>query len=89
MFVKLPKDDNDDTWNLLLCSPLFSVMQALVNSSIVDGNLDLINDAVLYLYSILRAIRKTEDAVDVQMTAVNYFHIFFFCYFLFALLYAY
>lgn len=58
---------------LLLCSPLFFVMQALVNSSNVDGDPDLVNDAVLYLFSILRAIRKAEDAVDVQMTTVKYF----------------
>ncbi|KAF7829836.1 sister chromatid cohesion protein PDS5-like protein A isoform X2 [Senna tora] len=51
-----------------LCSPLFFFMQALVKSSIVDGDLDLVNDAVLCLFSILRAIRKAEDAVDVQMT---------------------
>ena len=46
-------------------------MQALVNSNIVDGDQDLVNDAVLYLFSILRAIRKAEDAVDVQMTPVK------------------
>ncbi|XP_054798442.1 sister chromatid cohesion protein PDS5 homolog B isoform X2 [Prosopis cineraria] len=51
-----------------LCSPLYIFMQALVNSSIVDGDQDLVNDAVLYLFSILRAIRKAEDAVNVQMT---------------------
>ncbi|KAK4276740.1 hypothetical protein QN277_014853 [Acacia crassicarpa] len=51
-----------------ICSPLYIFMQALVNSSIVGGGQDLVNDAVLYLFSILRAIRKAEDAVDVQMT---------------------
>lgn len=62
-----------DAWNLLLCSPLYIFMQALVDSSIVGGGQDLVNDAVLYLFSILRAIRKAEDAVDVQMTTVKYF----------------
>ena len=65
-----------DTWNLLLCSPLHIFMQALVNSSIVEGDHDLVNDAVLYLFGILRAIRKAEDAVDMQMTTVKYFSYF-------------
>ena len=60
-----------DSWNLLLCSPLYNFMQALVNASIVDGDQDLVNDAVLYKFSILRAIKKAEDAVDVQMTTVK------------------
>ncbi|XP_061341944.1 sister chromatid cohesion protein PDS5 homolog B [Gastrolobium bilobum] len=51
-----------------LCSPLFFVLQALLDASIVDGDLDLVNDAVVHLFSIFRAIRKVEDAFDVQMT---------------------
>ncbi|KAK7321020.1 hypothetical protein VNO77_31092 [Canavalia gladiata] len=51
-----------------LCSPLFFILQALVDVSIVDGDLDLVNDAALHLFSIFRAIRKAEDAVDAQMT---------------------
>lgn len=51
-----------------LCSPLFFILQALVDISIVDGDLDIVNDAVLHVVSIFRAIRKVEDAVDVQMT---------------------
>lgn len=57
------------------CSPLFFVLQALVDVSIVDGDLDLVNEAVLYLSSIFRAIRKAEDAVDAQMTTVKYFQL--------------
>ncbi|KAK7301359.1 hypothetical protein RJT34_12222 [Clitoria ternatea] len=52
-----------------LCSPLFFVLQALVDVSMVDGDQDLVNDAYLHLYSIFRAITKAEDAVDVQMTS--------------------
>ncbi|MED6112773.1 hypothetical protein PIB30_064706 [Stylosanthes scabra] len=46
------------------CSPLFFVLQAFTNASIVDGDLDVVNDAVLHLFSIFRAIRKAEDAID-------------------------
>ncbi|CAK7346982.1 unnamed protein product [Dovyalis caffra] len=42
--------------------------QALVNASIVNGDMEHINDAVLYLLLIFRAIRKTEDAVDAHAT---------------------
>lgn len=66
-----PKDG--DISVLLLCSPLFFILQALVDISIVDGDLDIVNDAVLHVVSIFRAIRKVEDAVDAQMTTVNYF----------------
>ncbi|MED6211114.1 hypothetical protein PIB30_070449 [Stylosanthes scabra] len=45
------------------CSPLFFVLQAFTNASIVDGDLDVVNDAVLHLFSIFRAIRKAEDAI--------------------------
>ncbi|XP_057735278.1 sister chromatid cohesion protein PDS5 homolog B isoform X2 [Arachis stenosperma] len=50
------------------CSPLFFVLQAFTNASIVDGDLDIVNDAVLHLFSIFRAIRKAEDAIDPQTT---------------------
>ncbi|XP_012567744.1 sister chromatid cohesion protein PDS5 homolog B isoform X3 [Cicer arietinum] len=51
-----------------LCSPLFFLLQALVDVSIVDGDRELVNEAVLYIFSIFRAIRKAEDSVDAQMT---------------------
>nr|XP_025675796.1 uncharacterized protein LOC112776052 isoform X7 [Arachis hypogaea] len=51
------------------CSPLFFVLQAFTNASIVDGDLDVVNDAVLHLFSIFRAIRKAEDAIDPQTNA--------------------
>ncbi|XP_027368350.1 sister chromatid cohesion protein PDS5 homolog A [Abrus precatorius] len=50
-----------------ICSPLFFILRALIDDSIV-GDLNLVNDAVSHLFSIFRAIRKVEDAVDVQMT---------------------
>ncbi|KAL2317798.1 hypothetical protein Fmac_031674 [Flemingia macrophylla] len=51
-----------------LCSPLFLTLQALIDVKIVDGDLDIVNDAVLHVFSIFRAIRNVEDAVDAQMT---------------------
>lgn len=56
---------------LLICSPLFWALQALVNASIVNGDTGLINEAALYLLSIFRAIKKTEDAVDAHQTPVS------------------
>ncbi|KAL2977376.1 hypothetical protein AAZX31_13G063900 [Glycine max] len=41
-----------------LCSPLFFILQALVDISIVEGAQDIVNDAVLHVISIFRAIRK-------------------------------
>ncbi|XP_038716130.1 sister chromatid cohesion protein PDS5 homolog A isoform X1 [Tripterygium wilfordii] len=63
-----PENCQDEELYAQFCSPLFWVIQALVNASIVDGNRDLINDAVLHLHSIFRAIRRAEDAVDSQGT---------------------
>lgn len=54
-----------------ICSPLFSILKALVNASIVDGDMDLVKDAILYLLCIFRAIKRAEDAVDAQKTPVS------------------
>ena len=56
---------------LLHCSPLFWALQALVNANVVNGDTELINEAALYLLSIFRAIKKTEDAVDAHQTPVR------------------
>lgn len=53
------------------CSPLFWVVQAVLSFSVVSGDMDVINDAVLYLLCIFRAIRRAEDAVDAQRTPVS------------------
>ncbi|KAG7980770.1 hypothetical protein I3843_05G200200 [Carya illinoinensis] len=50
------------------CSPLFNLLEALVNATIVDGDMDLVNDALLLLLSIFRAVKKAEDAADAQNT---------------------
>lgn len=54
-----------------ICSPLFSILKALVNACIVDGDMDLVKDAILYLFCIFRAIKRAEDAVDAQKTPVS------------------
>lgn len=54
-----------------LCSPLFNFLEALVNATIVDGDMDLVNDARLLLLSIFRAVKKAEDAADAQNTPVR------------------
>ncbi|KAK7373150.1 hypothetical protein VNO80_06548 [Phaseolus coccineus] len=51
-----------------VCSPLFFILQALVDINIVGGDLGIVDDAFLRTVSIFRAIRKVEDAVDAQMT---------------------
>ncbi|XP_019460581.1 PREDICTED: sister chromatid cohesion protein PDS5 homolog A isoform X2 [Lupinus angustifolius] len=62
------EDCQDEKMYADLCSPLFFVLQAFTDVSLADGDLDLVNGDVLNLFSIFRAIRKAEDAVDPQMT---------------------
>ncbi|KAJ4700670.1 sister chromatid cohesion protein PDS5-like A isoform X1 [Melia azedarach] len=67
--IGFPSEDcQDDRIIAQFFCPLFSFLQALVNASIVDGDMDLVNDAVLYLLSIFRAIKRAEDAVDAHRT---------------------
>lgn len=56
-----------------LCSPLFFVLQALLNASNVNGDMEVVKEAVLYLLCIFRAIKKAEDAVDADKTPVIIF----------------
>ncbi|XP_030527999.1 sister chromatid cohesion protein PDS5 homolog B isoform X3 [Rhodamnia argentea] len=46
------------------CSPLFHLIQALVNPENFNGDLVLIADTFSQLFSIFKGIRKAEDAVD-------------------------
>lgn len=52
-----------------LGSPLFSILQALLNSS----KLDVVKDTVSYLLCIFRAIKRAQDAVNVENTRVRFF----------------
>lgn len=56
-----------------LCSPLFVLLQALINASNADGALDIVKDSVLYLICIFRAIKRSEDVIDVERTPVRIF----------------
>ncbi|KAF9687215.1 hypothetical protein SADUNF_Sadunf02G0070500 [Salix dunnii] len=63
-----PDGCQDEQLYAQFCSPLFWALQALVNANVVNGDTKLINEAALYLLSIFRAIKKTEDAVDAHQT---------------------
>ncbi|KAL9449811.1 hypothetical protein AB3S75_011691 [Citrus x aurantiifolia] len=63
-----PEDCKDEGIIAQFFCPLFSLLQTLLNPSIVDGDMGLVNDAVLYLLTIFRAIKKAEDAVDAHRT---------------------
>ena len=58
------------------CSPLLSFLHASINSSVIDGDLDLVNDAAFYLNYIFRAIKRAKDAVDAQRTPVRFLNFF-------------
>ncbi|KAM5564215.1 sister chromatid cohesion protein PDS5 [Rosa sericea] len=51
------------------CYPLFVLLRELVNASNGDGALGILKDSVLNLICIFRAIKKAEDAIDVEKTS--------------------
>ncbi|KAL5844092.1 hypothetical protein ACOSQ4_010050 [Xanthoceras sorbifolium] len=63
-----PEDCRDEENIIQFFCPIVSLLQALVNASIVDGDMDLVHDAILHLLCILRAIKRAVDAVDAQKT---------------------
>ncbi|XP_024962740.1 sister chromatid cohesion protein PDS5 homolog A isoform X3 [Cynara cardunculus var. scolymus] len=50
-------------------SPLVFTLQALLNPCYVDGDMNRICTVVSKLYNIFKAIKRTEDALDVQKTS--------------------
>ncbi|XP_043700993.1 sister chromatid cohesion protein PDS5 homolog A isoform X2 [Telopea speciosissima] len=50
------------------CSPLFVMLQTLVNASFIDGSKNVVNDTVSYINTIFQVVKKAEDAVDVSKT---------------------
>ncbi|XP_048332268.2 sister chromatid cohesion protein PDS5 homolog B isoform X1 [Ziziphus jujuba] len=62
------EDCQDEITYAKFCSPLFFVLQALLNASNVNGDMEVVKEAVLYLLCIFRAIKKAEDAVDADKT---------------------
>ncbi|WRX29852.1 hypothetical protein QQP08_022339 [Theobroma cacao] len=65
------EDCQDEAIYAQFCGPLLSFLNASMNSSVVDGDLDLVNNAALYLNYIFRAIKRAKDAVDAQRTPAN------------------
>ncbi|XP_059630755.1 sister chromatid cohesion protein PDS5 homolog B isoform X2 [Cornus florida] len=63
-----PENCQDEGIYACFCSPLVFTLQALVNATFLDGDLDLVNDAISYLCGIFNAIKRAEDAVDYQRT---------------------
>ena len=64
------------------CSPLFVLLRELVNASNGDSAPGILKDSVLNLICIFRAIKKAEDAIDVQKTSVRNFSKEFFLFLL-------
>ncbi|XWS25145.1 hypothetical protein CRYUN_Cryun27aG0045400 [Craigia yunnanensis] len=62
------EDCKDEAIYTQFCSPLLSFLHASINSSVVDGDLNLVNDAAFYLNYIFRASKRAKDAVDAQRT---------------------
>ncbi|KAF4390087.1 hypothetical protein G4B88_005005 [Cannabis sativa] len=51
------------------CSPLFSVLQALLNAINFDDDVNEVKATVSYLVYIFRAIKRVEDAVNIKNTS--------------------
>ncbi|XVE55344.1 hypothetical protein DITRI_Ditri03aG0151400 [Diplodiscus trichospermus] len=62
------EDCQDEAIYAQFCSPLLSFLHASINSNVVDGDMDLVNDTTFYLNYIFRAIKRAKDAVDAQRT---------------------
>ncbi|KAM1774539.1 hypothetical protein ACFX1R_045959 [Malus domestica] len=63
-----PDDCQDENAYAQFCSPLLVLLQAFVNASNAAGTLDITKDSVLYLIFIFHAIKRAEDAIDVELT---------------------
>ncbi|XP_038899210.1 sister chromatid cohesion protein PDS5 homolog A isoform X2 [Benincasa hispida] len=61
-------DCQDENVYAQFCSPFLSVLQMLVKADV-----NVAKDTVLYLYSIFRAIRRVEDAVDIETSPKLHF----------------
>ncbi|THG17239.1 hypothetical protein TEA_014995 [Camellia sinensis var. sinensis] len=67
-----PENCGDEEIYAQFFSPLVFTLQAFVNASFVDGDMDVVNAAVLCLQSIFLAIKRAEDAVDAHTTPVTF-----------------
>ncbi|GAB4844181.1 hypothetical protein Ancab_037547 [Ancistrocladus abbreviatus] len=59
---------NDGEIYAHFCRPLSSALHALVNGQFFDGQIDLAKETFLYLRRFFQAIKRAEDAVDLQKT---------------------
>lgn len=69
------------THSLLFCSPVVFTMEALLNPLFVDGDVDRIRTVVSDMHNIFNAIKRAEDALDVQKTSVSFVVFCFFALF--------
>ncbi|OMO93987.1 Armadillo-like helical [Corchorus capsularis] len=65
------EDCQDEAIYAQFCRPLLSFFHSTFSSSVVGGDSDLANDAVLYLNYIFRAIKRAKDAIDARITPAN------------------
>lgn len=71
--------------NVFLSSPLLFVLQALINADNVNGDINMVKDAVTYLLCIFRAIKRAEDVIDSEKTLVSVSHEGYFLIFIYLL----
>ena len=58
------------------CSPLVFTLKALLNPCFVDDDMNRICTVVPKLHNIFNAIKRAEDAVDVNKTSVSFVVLF-------------
>ncbi|PIA47377.1 hypothetical protein AQUCO_01400210v1 [Aquilegia coerulea] len=66
-----PENCHDEEIYARFCSPLVAILQALISASCDDTSRNVVNDTLSYMLNIFRAIRKSEDAVDVKKTSLH------------------
>lgn len=59
-------------FHLLFCSPIVFTLEALLNPSFVDGDMNRIGKVVSDLHNTFNAIKRAEDALDVHKTSVSF-----------------
>ncbi|KAI3777313.1 hypothetical protein L1987_47113 [Smallanthus sonchifolius] len=70
-----PSQDSENEENVgSFFSPIAFTMDALLNSSFVDGDMNRIHSVASDLHNIFNAIKRAEDAVDVEKTSCSRNH---------------
>lgn len=60
------------THTLLFCSPISFTIDALLNPSFVDSDMNRIHSVASDLRNIFNAIKRAEDALDIEKTSVSF-----------------